>query len=55
MSARQDGSVQADFVNIDQKLTVIWTFERTDRWRVVDLLHQGKSFVKTLKAQPEQR
>ena len=53
--ARKDGSVQATFVNIDQKLTVIWTFERTDRWRVVDLLHQGKSFVKTLKAQPEQR
>lgn len=55
VSARKDGSVQATFVNIDQKLTVIWTFERTDRWRVVDLLHQGKSFVKTLKAQPKQR
>ena len=55
VSARQDGSVQATFVNMDQKLTVIWTFERTDRWRAVDLLHQGKSFVKTLKAQPNQR
>ena len=55
VSARTDGSVEVAFVNIDQKFTVIWTFERTDRWRVVDLLHQGKSLVKTLKAQPKQR
>ena len=55
IKALKDGSVEAKFVNIRTPMTVVWTFERSDRWRVVDLVHKGTSLVKTLQAQPPVR